>query len=108
MTKITYIKSDDRRIVEISGHTGLINEQTDVGCAAVSMLVSLLVTTLRIENNCGHLEYLICKTDSGDVKIDLTPETEYRDRLFVMTDTVLLGFRILAEEYPDYVKFFDK
>ncbi len=108
MTKITYIKSDDRRIIEISGHTGLINEQTDVGCAAVSMLVSLLVTALRIENNCGHLEYLICKTDSGDVKIDLIPVSDFKDRVYVTVDTVLLGFRMLAEEYPDHVRFFDK
>ena len=95
-------------ILEISGHTGFIHENTDVGCAAVSMLVSLIVTALRIEDHSGHLEYLICKTGSGEVKMDLVPVPEYSERVFITVDTVLLGFRMLAEEYPDHIKFYDK
>lgn len=108
MTTVKQIKTDGRLLITVKGHTGLVKEQVDVGCAAVSMLVSLLVTAMRIEDSCGHLEYLVVKTDSGDVKLDIAPLPEYKERLEVVADTVFLGFRMLAAEYPEYVILEDK
>lgn len=117
MTVISNSFYDDRCYLEISGHAcptegdgyrmpnegGERNADEERACAAVSILV-LTVTErlLRFESDGAFISSLVT-VEPGYACFDLEIRRGFTDEIRDMIDTVMLGFELLEENYPECV-----
>lgn len=115
MTVVTSGCYNDRYYFEASGHAcseekrmpciGEITESGDeaLACAAASILV--LTATERIERMQSEGAFLSSSitVEPGYAGFDLEVREERGEELSVIFDTLLLGFELLEENYPDCV-----
>ncbi len=91
--------------ITITGHADF-NPGLDIVCSAVSMLSYTLMQCLKDAEDNGCLTECSINTKSGDVYISVKPEQFYRKLLENTVDTIITGFELLADKYPDNVKLF--
>lgn len=91
--------------ITITGHADF-NPGLDIVCSAVSMLTYTLMQCLSDAEDKGCLTECSINTKSGDVYISVKPEQFYRKLLENTVDTIITGFELLADKYPDNVKLF--
>ena len=115
VTVITSGRYNDRYYFEVSGHAcgdenrmpcnGEIEESGEgaLACAAASILV--LTATEKIEQMQSEGAFLSSSitVESGYASFDLEVRDERDEELGVIFDTLLLGFELLEENYPDCV-----
>ena len=101
MTTINCNQINDRYVIEITGHAGY-KPGNDIVCSAVSMLSYTLMECLEQNNSC--LMHSNISADNGEVFVDVEPYTEYRDKIDAIIETVMTGYRMLAETYPENVE----
>ncbi len=91
MISIQYNK--DNLELQISGHAGYAEKGRDIVCAAVTALAGTLERCMEEagEGSCEWKEGETCFTASA---------TENLRQCF---ETIIIGLRMLAEEFPDYV-----
>ena len=80
--------------IEISGHAGYAEKGNDIVCAAVTALAGTLERCIQ-ERGEGS-----CAWDSGETAF----HAEGTETLRPHFETVVTGLRMLAEEFPEYVK----
>lgn len=95
MIKINVTHEKEKTVIKIDGHAGYSDKGKDIVCAGVSTLFCTLAEYL-MEND-KALEY---KGSSGNALI--TAKTE-DGKILDSVETILTGYRMLAEEYGDYV-----
>lgn len=105
MTNVVYLHGEERRMLRVSGHTEMIHECADIGCAAVSALISSLVASLQKEEEKGTLDEFHINTGKGRCIIDITPCRYDRERIFGMFDVITTGLVQMSLHYPEYVSF---
>lgn len=91
--------------ITITGHADF-NPGLDIVCSAVSVLSYTLMQCLKDAEDKGCLTECSINTKSGDVYISVKPEQFYRKLLENTVDTIITGFELLADKYPDNVKLF--
>lgn len=91
--------------ITITGHADF-NPGLDIVCSAVSMLTYTLMQCLKDAEDKGCLTECKMSYQSGDVFISVMPEQFYRKLLENTVDTIITGFELLADKYPDNVKLF--
>lgn len=97
MTVITYDKS--RFMFDLVGHAGYAEAGKDIVCSAVS---TLLFTYL---NACETvMEHGIVELENGDAHVEFQVEKKNKDYASAVFDAILIGFRMIAEEYPNFVR----
>lgn len=98
MTKISY--SLGKKIeVTVSGHAGAANKKgVDLCCAAASMLSFTLMQTIA---DMSLHDKKICYAD-GYAHIEFKNTVSCRNALTAVK-TILTGFRLLRDEYPNNV-----
>lgn len=115
MTVVTSGYYDERYFFEVSGHAcrddgGMpsaeeceVTGEEALACAAASILV--LTAAERIERLQSEGAFLNASVDieAGYAGFDLEVREEYREEMNVIFDTVLLGFELLEENYPDFI-----
>lgn len=99
MTTVRVKKKEKRYWVEVTGHAGF-SDQNDIVCSAVSVLGFTLINGLKNElgTRC-ELSY-----QDGEIRIFAFPDQEQEHDMQMILKTVLLGYELLAEQYPKYVK----
>jgi hypothetical protein len=97
---IRVLLSGPDRIVgyEVSGHAGFAHAGTDIVCAAVSILAENLIPSLRHLAGTEpevrqELGFFSVRLDGGSVD----------ERAAILTASALLGFRSIAERFPENV-----
>lgn len=88
--------------LQITGHAGQDVQGKDIVCAATSMLFYTLADSLN------HSEQMlkrhpIVKMNDGNGYIKCKPKKEYQKNIILMYWTILNGFQLLADEYPQYI-----
>ena len=115
MTRVTGGFYDDKFYLEVSGHAceesgGVYEMPSDAGegdealaCAAVSILVLTAAERLARLDSEGAFYNSSVTVESGYGCFDLDVRDEYSDTLSAILDTLLTGFELLEENYPDLV-----
>ena len=100
MTEIRH-KPDEFSLL-ISGHAGYAEEGKDIVCAGISALMFALPASLRGR---GIRYFLDLSSPDGHAYIAAYPTAEQRYPCTVIYDTIAEGLALLAENYPDNVKY---
>lgn len=92
--------------IEISGHAGAGKKGQDIVCAAESMLVGALIRSLEIAKNRGRTEfgYKEGPEGSGEITIWANPWNNSVTEVKAYFKMAVNGMKMLAEQYPEYVK----
>lgn len=98
MTKITCINDRGQYTIDIDGHAGY-NPGMDIVCSACSVLSYTLANVL--ENQEAELRHI--KIDDGVIHIDIKPLTSNQEIISTIITTIMTGYEMLAEQYPDNV-----
>ena len=80
--------------INIDGHAGYAEKGRDIVCAAVTALAGTLERCIQ-ERGEGS-----CSWDSGETAY----QAEGTENLRPCFETVVTGLRMLAEEFPEYIK----
>ena len=102
MVKIEFNVNEGYNL-SVSGHTGAEEKGKDIVCAGVSILFYTLCASLKERESV--LEKLMCNEEEGNGNIICVPKAEWKNTIECIFWTVLNGFELLANEYPDYVSF---
>lgn len=120
MTVITSSFYDDRCYLEISGHAcpqdgdgycmpyegdeGIgYDEETGHVCAAVSVLVMTVTEKLRRFESDGAFISSDVTVEPGYACFELEVRHGFADEVRYLLDTIMLGFELLEENYPECV-----
>lgn len=97
MTEITTYKFGDEFSVEIKGHSGYADIGNDIVCASVSVLIQTLMVHMELV-----ADYYKTHISNGYAWL-------YGKGTLAMLsyDTMMTGFRLIAEAYPEYVSLKD-
>lgn len=87
--------------LSINGHAGYAEEGKDIVCSAVSCLFYTLAETLT--NSIDYLNGYSINTENGHIKA--IPKPQYKAVIQRTFYTVCTGLSMIAEEYPENVKF---
>lgn len=90
-------KSGER--ISITGHAGYDEPGKDIVCAAISTLSQVFVASVE------ELTAAKIKTAQTGGYMEIVIE-ESTERAQVLIDSFLLGCRMVADEYPEYVRVF--
>lgn len=104
MIKIYHREYNDGMLLTIEGHSGYAPKGSDIVCAAVSSLALTLVNCLRDEECRGRLKLIRDITRDGYLSIEINLFDFSRIRIEAIIETVLSGFYMLSEEYPNYIR----
>ena len=105
MTKVLYREYYDKTLIIIEGHSGYDVSGNDIVCAGVSALVCTLVNCLRDESAAERICLLRDVVRSGYVCFEVESYDFAKERIKGVFDTLVTGFLMLAEHYPQYVVF---
>lgn len=104
MIAVEFTRDDDRRCVRLTvdGHAGSAPKGQDIVCAAASLLIYIAAAIAQsAEDRFCDTDVDLCPGCSA-VVIAADTEDEY-ERIISEFDIVALGYRLLADSYPDYV-----
>ena len=97
----------DRRAhhVTVAGHAGYAEAGADILCAAASMLLHTLAEAVRRLSERGLAEDITVSLRAGAGDVFCVPVTEFDCTVTAVMDGIVLGFWLLAADYPEYVRF---
>ena len=103
MTRCEFFTEDDRITgFTISGHSGYAEAGTDIVCAAISAVVSMVEAT--VHDVCGAKAKVRVKEADARVTLTLPNSCDEEDTI----QAVLAGFMLylidLRDQYPDYIE----
>lgn len=91
--------------VKISGHADFDEKGKDIVCAGISALFYTLYEVLYQNQVMLEPKSLKAIMNEGAGTISCKPKKEYEGNAQLMYMTVLTGFKMMADNYPEYVKF---
>lgn len=103
MIDIEYYRGYNR--LTVHGHAGSAEEGKDLVCAAVSALVLTAVANVRRMEEKGCTYSTAVTVDKGDAEIQVNPKAYFRLSIMQIMDAICAGFEVLANEYPEYVRY---
>ena len=84
--------------INIEGHANY-NDGPDIVCSSVSTLSFTLMCAIENKDaDAKNYNY-----DNGDVHVYVRPTKENQKEIDTIVETIMLGFAMLAEKYPDNV-----
>lgn len=104
MTRVRLTWENEELAADIAGHAGYGPPGRDIVCAAVSMLAQALAASLQQAQEDGLLAACRCRVEEGIVQIRARAAPSGLPVIRGMTEVVCTGYRLLAEQYPDYVR----
>jgi len=99
MTNITYYRYENGFQIESKGHAGYAPQGSDIVCAAVSTLTQTLLyrmSDLTINYN--------WKIGDGYMYVEAKGDASVMEAF----DTILTGLKLITNEFPKYVKVYEK
>ena len=105
MTKVLYRECYDNFLIIVEGHSDFAEYGEDVVCAGISTVVFTLVNCIRDEEAKGRLKIIKDIVRDGYVCLEIESFDYAKERIEGITDACITGLSILAEHYPEYIKF---
>lgn len=100
MTEVK-IKYDNKKYrIKITGHS--------LVCTAVSTLTYTLAQSLICAQDDRKIRDLRYDLFSGKAFIEVSPEKSYRSEIETMIQTIIIGFELLENRYPEEIKITEK
>ncbi len=103
MTEISFDLCGDTYIFECVGHTGFSASGSDILCSAVSILCYTLKDFLEDMEADGRISDLICDLRGGTAIIEFRTASDDDTSLLEAVCALLGGFRLLGDNYPEYI-----
>jgi uncharacterized protein YsxB (DUF464 family) len=100
MTKIRCENDRGEYQIDIEGHAEANPGGIDLVCGAISTLAGTLMSAIE---NVEDIEKRI-QCDYGDVHINIKPSNFTQSEIDIIVRTIMIGFTMLAEGYPDNVE----
>lgn len=98
MIAVRYNRRDTT--ISIKGHANSAPKGKDLVCAGASTLAFTLIAALQE----GEARFRpVLSQHEGDLKIECSPTRACEDECRAIMDTIMTGFEVLADEYPDNV-----
>ena len=95
----------DRLILDVDGHANSAPRGQDIVCAAESMLTQALLQTLMDMKSEQKTELSWTgNPEIGFMVLKAVPAEEHRREVAAAFRVTVTGLRMLAEEYPDYIR----
>lgn len=105
MTRVSISRGEDGRVtVSVVGHAGHGPPGADIVCAGASVLGYALLEALGREKLAGRLRLLQAHDVTGDIRVTAAPRHGSEERIEAIVDTVLAGYALLANRYPEHVR----
>lgn len=103
MIRATYCRKD--HCLTIEGHAMSAEVGKDLVCASASMLAYTLAAFVVNTVNAGYASDKVIKLEEGDTEISCKVKREHDMAVALVFDSICAGFDILAQKYPEYVKY---
>lgn len=100
MTSIRIERGQNTYELAIVGHAGYAEEGKDIVCAAISILTYMLEAAVK-NNSAVYERYFDIQPGLAIAQFEFK-DTEGINAVLDLTES---GLKIIAENYPDYVKF---
>lgn len=98
-------KADGTVIMRVKGHAGQSEKGNDIICSAASILAYTIAQFLQYIHKCGGLQTKpIIMLSEGEALIEANPIKEYEAEILNAFFVAEIGYSLLAENYPQYVK----
>ncbi len=94
----------DRYIISVEGHANFAPVGQDTVCAAASVLTFALYRAACNFDTDGALNRFSHSISKGSAQFDLDVKGHSREAVRSAVDTVMEGFLLLEENYPEYVR----
>ena len=103
MTKCEFFTENDRITgFSISGHSGYAEAGSDIVCAAISAVVSMVEAT--INDVCGAKAKVRVKEEDARITLMLPTSCDEEDAVQAVLAGMLLYLCNLRDDYPDYIE----
>ena len=103
MTRCEFFTENDRITgFSISGHSGYAEAGSDIVCAAISAVVSLVEAT--INDVCGAKAKVRVKEEDARITLMLPTSCDEEDAVQAVLAGMLLYLCNLRDDYPDYIE----
>lgn len=99
MTTVTIAKKETEWTIDIDGHAGSGPYGHDLVCACISLLTTMIAQTL-LDNDKVITKLLNMASGKALFVFDIVNCQELEAEL----STIVTGFKLLSQEYPQYVK----
>lgn len=104
MTKVFYREYYDHYLLIVEGHTKFNEKGKNIICAAISILIFTLLNIIKDEESANRLKIKKEIIYDGYFQIEIEPFEFSKNKIDGIIETIILGFCLLNEEYPEYVK----
>ena len=91
--------------MRLTGHAGSAEPGKDLVCAAASALIYALAGACECHAEDGKIASVESKMLPGDALVHIKPTTDAPDVAHLVMESFVYGFQMLAESYPEYVRF---
>jgi len=103
MTRCEFFTEEDRITgFSVSGHSGYAEAGSDIVCAAVSAVVTMVEAT--INEVCGAKAKVRVKEEDARVTLSLPVSCDEEDAVQAVLAGMLLYLCSLRDDYPDYIE----
>lgn len=96
--------SNERYLISVEGHANYGKSGEDTVCAAVSILVFTIYRKLLDLQRRGFIHNFYHCIEKGNCQLDFAVDKQYDCEVRPAVETVVGGFFILEENFPDYVQ----
>lgn len=103
MVEITYHRKYNR--LTAKGHAYSGEEGHDIVCAAVSALMLTMAGNVNALSRQGSVREPGVHLGKGDAEVRCKPVRKMGNVVTLMFDTVGTGFQLLADQYPEYIRY---
>ena len=103
MIQAVYYRKYNR--LTAKGHAYSGEEGRDLVCAAVSALMLTMAGNVGSLAKLGNAREPIIRLTKGDAEVGCKPIRKMVNIVTLMFDTVCTGFRMLADQYPEYISY---
>ena len=105
MIQVTFTETPEKLSLRLKGHAGYAEHGKDIVCASASSLAYTVAQYVKYEDSEGNLKAPSeIKLESGDSVVSCEPKEETLKWLWDAYQFAKMGFLILAQNYPQYVR----
>ena len=103
MTRCEFFTEDDRITgFSVSGHSGYAEAGSDIVCAAISAVVSMVEAT--INDVCGAKAKVRVKEEDARITLMLPASCDEEETVQAVLSGMLVTLLSFKEDYPDYIE----
>ena len=109
MTKVNMLFEKSYVKISVRGHAGFaarnnLPEGHDIVCAAISILGQTLVQRLLTLAEENKILLSLNRYEAGNIDVHAVVKQSHIEEVEATLETIRTGYRMLENEYPDYIK----